>query len=504
MKVILLLFQLMFLVNVTAQNPCLTGSGGDFPGDEPPGCTLCNSVYSGSTIGFSADNEVYDFNCGTIENSQWISFLVNENGQVNFDLTSSGCEQGKGIEAALYDKDLNLIGNCVSAVTQTDSLNIFAENLEPGSLYRLMIDGVDGDHCNFRLSCFGCSFKTPKPILELLQDPPLEQVCKGFEICYSFAPVDFATHYQWHYTSDLLDPISGGGPNDTFFCAFVKDWGFGDVTVAPANGCRIGNAIFSNFTSFEIPTTRLTYFQCPGDSLPIDTCYTVGIGCDSCIVHNVVQASNGISVFVAGLCEGECFQINDSCYFEGGTHTVVFENGTSLGCDSIVRLFLDKRSIFDSPAITCESISSGIMVEWNRQSGADAYVVFVNRDSVATVLGDSYFVENIPFGTIVNIKIQPIGSCTYLPAEISCGSATSSTNQNFLIEKLKIFPNPTSGKINIKTDLKIEEIEIYNAAGRFLQKENSTSFDLKNRDTGIYFLKIKTNRGVGVKRILVN
>jgi len=80
----------------------------------------------------------------------------------------------------------------------------------------------------------------------------------------------------------------------------------------------------------------------------------------------------------------------------------------------------------------------------------------------------------------------------------------SKTEDNFLKNKISIFPNPTTGKLNIKTDLKIESVEVFDIAGQLLQKEKTTSFKLENRDAGIYILKIKTNEGVGVKRVLVN
>lgn len=83
-------------------------------------------------------------------------------------------------------------------------------------------------------------------------------------------------------------------------------------------------------------------------------------------------------------------------------------------------------------------------------------------------------------------------------------NCTSSINDVFVANKLFVVPNPTNGRVQIKTDLKVDEIAIHDFSGRLLQKEVNTSFDLKRFGAGVYFLKIKTNEGVGVKRVVVN
>lgn len=83
-------------------------------------------------------------------------------------------------------------------------------------------------------------------------------------------------------------------------------------------------------------------------------------------------------------------------------------------------------------------------------------------------------------------------------------SCTSSFNDVFVADKLFVVPNPTNGQVQIETDLQVDEIAIYDFSGRLLQKELDTFFDMNRFGAGIYFLKIKTNEGVGVKRVVVN
>jgi len=206
----------------------------------------------------------------------------------------------------------------------------------------------------------------------------------------------------------------------------------------------------------------------------------------------------------AELCSGDCFQIGDSCYTEQEPTLINTGLISSKGCDSIVILDLTFFNVLPSPTINCQPTPNGILVDWEMPSKATEYEVFIDRDSFTTVSDNFLHLEGFPDGTFLNIKIQPKGYCTYLPGETSCVIGISAINDDFLNHKIYVFPNPTTGNLNIETDLKIESVEVFDATGRLLQKEKSSSFELKKRDAGIYILKIKTNEGVGIKRILIN
>ena len=211
-----------------------------------------------------------------------------------------------------------------------------------------------------------------------------------------------------------------------------------------------------------------------------------------------------VSNFIVELCEGNCFQLADSCYFEQGQYLINTGLRNSNGCDSIVNLDLILFDIFSSPLIDCQPNQDGILFNWQELSGATEYQIFLNRDSFTTTTDNFIFIENIPIDSMVDVKVQPIGACTYLPAEITCTNSISNTNNGFLDSEVVVYPNPTTGKIYIETNLKVESIEVYDVAGRFLQKEKWTSFELVNKGKGIFILKIKTNEGSIVKRVVQN
>jgi Secretion system C-terminal sorting domain len=69
------------------------------------------------------------------------------------------------------------------------------------------------------------------------------------------------------------------------------------------------------------------------------------------------------------------------------------------------------------------------------------------------------------------------------------------SNSNFVI-----YPNPTSGKITISNNQlgEIKSIAIYNFLGAFV----TDKLDLSNQSNGIYFIKLTTENGVFIQKII--
>jgi hypothetical protein len=73
-----------------------------------------------------------------------------------------------------------------------------------------------------------------------------------------------------------------------------------------------------------------------------------------------------------------------------------------------------------------------------------------------------------------------------------------------------IYPNPVQDKLYIETEAEIEEVVVYDVYGRVQNLRNSetqklrNSIDVSNLNSGVYFVKIKTEEGNIVKRIIKN
>ena len=70
-----------------------------------------------------------------------------------------------------------------------------------------------------------------------------------------------------------------------------------------------------------------------------------------------------------------------------------------------------------------------------------------------------------------------------------------------------VFPNPTSGVVQIKNEeWRIENVEVYDAYGKLLNvvnvNGNAAAIDMSDYAEGIYFLKVKTDNGMVTKRVV--
>ncbi len=101
----------------------------------------------------------------------------------------------------------------------------------------------------------------------------------------------------------------------------------------------------------------------------------------------------------------------------------------------------------------------------------------------------------------------------------SCGSAeqsfeliltgsTASIDDIIISNQIQLYPNPVSSFLNIETNnqLKIKEVYIYNILGSLVKKVNTIeeSISLDELSTGSYMMKIITDKGISVKRIIKN
>jgi hypothetical protein len=95
---------------------------------------------------------------------------------------------------------------------------------------------------------------------------------------------------------------------------------------------------------------------------------------------------------------------------------------------------------------------------------------------------------NVPSFSTISLVWQPvITSVSEEPAE----------------SQYHIYPNPTSGIFQVSGE-GILEVEIRDAAGSLIYKGNSASPDITGKPNGIYYVKITTEKGSVVKKVVKN
>lgn len=126
--------------------------------------------------------------------------------------------------------------------------------------------------------------------------------------------------------------------------------------------------------------------------------------------------------------------------------------------------------------------------------------------TIPTTAGDTFTLNVCLFTTVPNQKsdsdISNDRSCQILQVTVT------SINENTLsdVNAFKIYPNPFNNKISIEGDVEIEKIILFNATGNLVKElpVNSKTFSFYNSDlaNGIYLLKIETEKGLQIKKIV--
>ncbi|WP_281238297.1 M1 family aminopeptidase [Flavobacterium praedii] len=107
-----------------------------------------------------------------------------------------------------------------------------------------------------------------------------------------------------------------------------------------------------------------------------------------------------------------------------------------------------------------------------------------------TVNGEN-FIENVPF-TISSITFDPNKNI------ISKGNTVTLGNENFELNALQLYTNPSNTILNLAlpTGIILEKTVFYNVTGQKIMTSNSaTSWDISSWSTGVYFIKINTDSG---------
>jgi len=144
---------MLFLPNLLLGQIChLPPTGGEDCPDAP--LMSCNlDGYLGTSNGFQPGPSPPGF-CGIIENNQWFSFEVDEV-PVILQITPSNCTNNEGLQAGLYTTpdcvNMTSQSNCAS-FGNMNTLTVTSTTVTVGQIAYLMIDGFEGDLCDFEIT----------------------------------------------------------------------------------------------------------------------------------------------------------------------------------------------------------------------------------------------------------------------------------------------------------------------------------------------------------------
>jgi hypothetical protein len=300
-------------------------------------------------------------------------------------------------------------------------------------------------------------------------------ICSGASAIYSVAPVSGATSYSWS--------LPGGwtGTSSTNTISIVAGANSGIISVIAGNPCGNSQAVTLNVTVNPSPTISVASTHsviCKGNSTDLNAMGASTYTWNSFIITQSITVSPTVTT---------SYSVSGSNSFGCLNSTVFTVTVTNNPLPTIA---------VNGPTIMCTGQTVNLA-----SNGASTYTWLPGNlngffVSVSPTVTTTYTVTGTDANGCYNsvTYTQSVSSCTGLNA-----IAQSKT-------VLSIYPNPFNYNIILKANPNtISVVEIYNSLGKLVYKnnfENTTEIDLKDKESGIYFVRILNEYGAATEKII--
>lgn len=118
-----------------------------------------------------------------------------------------------------------------------------------------------------------------------------------------------------------------------------------------------------------------------------------------------------------------------------------------------------------------------------------------------------YYIGNLPAENPELLCYWNSGNLIYQSPQwtVCVYAIITAVDDNLIIPDLKIYPNPTTGRLNIFTTTEIKEICVIDMYGKSVFCSPSKNIDISNLTNGIYFLRIMTQSNeIIFRRVIKN
>jgi len=137
--------------------------------------------------------------------------------------------------------------------------------------------------------------------------------------------------------------------------------------------------------------------------------------------------------------------------------------------------------------------------------GASTWAVYVNYIEIIPQ-GTPYTNENGEYPSSlggIEFKSVSTNSIFYIDDIVYQDEILIGIEDHFKLE-FTLYPNPSSGVIYIESNSAINNIQVYDVLGRLVLEQNNPSnqIDVYSLNSGLLFVKIETDKGVLVKKVI--
>ena len=162
------------------------------------------------------------------------------------------------------------------------------------------------------------------------------------------------------------------------------------------------------------------------------------------------------------------------------------------------------RNLKATPAST-----SSISLTWNPSENATSYNIYRNDTLIKNITETKFIDEGLEYNTEYCYTVTSVLDDTESEHSEKVCVKTLGEGIEEIETSLHIYPIPVDDRLYIETHNQTLTIEIYDVFGRLQVSETPShqgnlTIDLENLKSGIYFVKINTEKGNIVKRIIKN
>lgn len=159
----------------------------------------------------------------------------------------------------------------------------------------------------------------------------------------------------------------------------------------------------------------------------------------------------------------------------------------------IYRVEAGAQTLFLNGTGPFELVLFDIIADPNPTSGE---IVFVEN-------GDPVYDELLYIENYINIWADNLYTNNN-PTASSVSFSTLSNPEVFQNSSVSIFPNPASDVINIKTDMELTKVEVYDILGkRVLESVATNQLNVASFKAGVYFLKLHSSKGIMTRKVVI-
>lgn len=415
--------------------PCVSTDSPIAPGDScsnaPPFCESYLNTFCSVNAFYNPDDPGV-LSC-QIENNQWLSFIACDE-DVEIEISVSNCLQAEGLEVSILQsfdcESFSVFADCEN-ISDGSTATVTVSGLSPGLEYLLMVDGINGDICQWEVvSTVGVSNggtfqedNTPGQVT----GPTGGCLDEPFFGTYTFTPPECN-----------LIPL-GGCPAatqqfctpdpDVLPCTYDTLW-----TITPAGIAQFVNGDSTGATveifvpdTIDIPPGQTLNFTLavnpfhvvnpnPGGEPCNQDCFS---GCatiipgDPCVVLplEIEFCQPDVQEYYFMICEGECIDFNGQTFCGAGFYS--FTQIDECGCEDMINLIIEEEPlpfppIVGAPITACAPDGATYSVSFDIINFDPDAFVYVNG---VPFNGTTYTESGIPSGTPFEYEVFTASNC---------------------------------------------------------------------------------------------